>query len=421
MQMPKSNKKHILIIGAGTAGTIAANRLSRGKRYDITVIDQVDQHYYQAGYVFLPFGKLKDKDLIKPKAKFIPRRATYIRGEVNKIEHSKSRVLLKNGNTVDYDLLVIATGAKINPKEIPGMHNGQWYKSIFDFYTIDGARALRDFLKEWKGGTMAVHITEMPIKCPIAPLEFTFLADSFFKEKGMRSKVKLKFITPLDGAFTKPTASKSLGYLLEDKAIEVVPNFNVERIDPKAKKLISYDSKSETYDVLVTVPTNMGDDMIGRSGLGDELNFVPVYQHTLQSTQRKNIFVVGDAAALPTSKAGSVAHFQIDTLVENIGRYFAKQPLIKSFDGHANCFIETGEGKAMLIDFNYQQEPVTGKFPFPVVGPLPLLKESRTNHWGKLAFRWVYWNLLLKDRPLPGIPSRMRFAGKDIIKRKEKE
>ena len=417
MSDSQSNKR-IVILGAGTAGTMVANHLAKKGGFDVTIIDQYDKHYYQPGFLFVPFGTYQPKDIIKPKADFIPKGVNYIQKKIERIDAENNTVELTD-ESVAYDLLVVATGAKINPKETPGMGEGEWHTSIFDFYTIEGAVALRDFLKDWKGGTIAVHITEMPIKCPVAPLEFTFLADDFFKKQGIRDNVKLKFVTPLSGAFTKPTASKKLGYLLEEKNIEVTPDFAVEHIDPKQKKLVSYDEKEVDYDVLVTIPTNMGDELLERSGLGDDLNFLPVNKHTLQSTAHENIFGIGDATNVPASKAGSVAHFQADTLVENIERFFAGAELEAGFDGHANCFVETGGGKAMLIDFNYDQEPVTGRFPFPVVGPMGLLKEGRLNHFGKLMFRWIYWNLLLKARPIPGIPSRMSMTGKNIEKVKK--
>ena len=156
----------------------------------------------------------------------------------------------------------------------------------------------------------------------------------------------------------------------------------------------------------------MGDDLIARSGMGDDLNYVPTNKATLQSLANENIFAIGDATNLPTSKAGSVAHFEAEILTENIQRYIAGKELKAEFDGHANCFIETGNGKALLIDFNYTHEPVEGTFPFPGVGPLNLLKESRMNHMGKMAFRWIYWNMLLKGIHIPFVSTNMDEKGK---------
>ncbi len=165
------------------------------------------------------------------------------------------------------------------------------------------------------------------------------------------------------------------------------------------------------YDVLITIPTNMGDDCIGRSGMGDELSFIPTDRETLRSKQFENIFVIGDATDLPSSKAGSVAHFQADILIENLLSAIDGREMKAKFDGHANCFIESGFGKGILIDFNYDIEPLPGKFPLPGVGPFSLLKETRMNHYGKMMFRWMYWNLLLKGRPI-FVPSKMSLAGK---------
>lgn len=417
--MSETSKK-IVILGAGTAGTMMANHLAKQGKYELTIVDQYEKHYYQPGFLFIPFGTYSEQQIVKPKSQFIPKGVSYVQREIDRIDAESNVVVLKDKTKLNYDLLIVATGAKINPKETPGMAEQEWHKSIFDFYTIEGAVALRDFLKTWQGGTMAINITEMPIKCPVAPLEFTFLADSYFKNKGMRDRVNLKFVTPLSGAFTKPTASDKLGYLLQEKNIEVTPDFNVEHIDPIAKKLVSYDEKEVKYDVLVTIPTNMGDEMLERSGLGDELNFLPVNKHTLQSTAYKNIFGIGDATNVPASKAGSVAHFEADTLTENIERFFSGEELAESFDGHANCFVETGNKKAMLIDFNYEQEPVPGTFPIAGIGPMRLLKESRINHIGKHAFRWIYWNLLLKARPIPMIPAQMSMRGKKIKQKENK-
>ncbi len=184
------------------------------------------------------------------------------------------------------------------------------------------------------------------------------------------------------------------------------------------KKLISWDEREIEFDLLVTVPTNKGADYIDTSGLGDELNFVPTDKHTLQSVAHKNIFVIGDATNIPASKAGSVAHFESEILTENILHFVNAEPLAAKFDGHANCFIESGRGKAFLIDFNYDVEPMPGNFPLAHMGPFSLLKETRMNHLGKLMFRWAYWNVLLKGKELPLGPE-MSLKGKildDIYK-----
>jgi sulfide:quinone oxidoreductase len=397
--------QHLLILGAGTAGTMMANHLRKRLKPDewrITVVDRADQHLYQPGFLFLPFGIYQESDIVRPTRKFLPAGVEFIQQEVDMITPTEHAVKLKDGRVLTYNLLIVATGCRTAPEETPGMLGPKWRDNVHDFYTFDGAKALRDKLANWPGGRLVIHINEMPIKCPVAPLEFAFLADTFFREKGMRDKVTITYVTPLTGAFTKPKASQKLGHLLADKGIELVCEFVAEQVDQANNKLVCFDGREVPYDLLVTVPTNMGDAAVLRSGLGDELNYIPTHKNTLQSLQHPDVFVLGDATNVPASKAGSVAHFESETLADNVLRHIAGEPLKEEFDGHSNCFIESGNGKALLIDFNYEFEPHEGNFPFSF-GPLKLLEESRINHWGKLAFRHVYWNMLLRARPLPGI------------------
>lgn len=408
--------KNLVILGAGTAGTMMANHLHKKlnrSEWDISIIDERKEHHYQPGYLFLPFDIYQPKDIIKEVKDFIPSDVELIQEKIEKIVAEENKIVLDGGEIMHYDLLIIATGAKIAPEEIEGMKGAEWQKSVFDFYTFEGALALRDQLRTWEGGNLVVHITEMPIKCPVAPLEFAFLADAFFENKKMRQKVNITYVTPLSGAFTKPKSTAALEHLLGEKNIKLESDFAIAEVNNDNKTIIDYGGKAIPFDLLVTVPTNKGDSLMERSGLGDELNYVPTDKATLQSLKFKNIFVIGDATNIPASKAGSVAHFEAEILTENILHYVSDEQLSASFDGHANCFIETGHNKALLIDFNYTHEPVTGTFPFPGIGPLQLLKESMLNHWGKLAFRWIYWNMLLKGIPIPFVGSHMKTAGKN--------
>ncbi len=408
--------RKLLILGAGTAGTMMLNKLHNvldKNEWQITIVDQYETHYYQPGFLFIPFDIYTKKDVIKPKRDFFPTGVNVVMSEIDRIEPDKNRVLLKNNQVLSYDYLIIATGSKIRPEETEGMKGELWYKNIFDFYTIDGALALRNFFKHWEGGKLVLNITEMPIKCPVAPLEFVFLADWFFTEKGIRDKVEIHFVTPLPGAFTKPRAASILGDFLDKKNIKLTTEFNIARVDNENKKIVSWDEQEIPFDVLVTIPTNMGDEAIERSGMGDELNFIPTDKHTLMAKGFDNIFVIGDATDLPSSKAGSVAHFESDILFENfLDVIDGLEPKAK-FDGHANCYIESGFGKGILIDFNYDTEPLPGKFPLPGIGPFSLLEETKMNHYGKVMFRWMYWHLLLKGQELP-IESQMTMAGKRV-------
>lgn len=409
-----TTKKSLVVLGAGTAGTMVANklrhRLSKND-WQITVVDKTDIHDYQPGYLFIPFGMNTPEQVRKTKHAFIHDGIELVLADVDKVDPEARSVALADGRTLSYDYLVIASGTAPRPDQTPGMLGDEWHKSVGEFYTYEGTVALRDQMRAFQGGRLVVHITELPFKCPVAPLEFTFLADDYLKGRGIRDKTELVFVTPLDGAFTKPVASKELGHLLKERGVTVETDFMVESIDQERRVLISYDEREVPYDQLVTIPLNMGAEFVARSGLGDDLNYVPVDKHTMQSTEYPQIFALGDASNIPTSKAGSVAHFSVEVFVENFMELIAGKPMTHSFDGHANCFVESGGGKALLLDFNYDTQPLTGTFPIPKIGPMTLLKESRANHLGKLAFRHMYWNILLPGRPM-GLPSHMTMSGK---------
>ena len=406
--------KRLVVLGGGTAGTILVNKLRRKldpARWQITVVDRNDRHLYQPGFLFIPFGTYQPSEVVRSRRRFIPDGVEFVLGEINIVDADASEIYLADGRQLGYDYLVIATGTTPRPDQTPGMLGQQWRRSIFDFYSLDGATALASALARFEGGRFVVHVTDMPIKCPVAPLEFTFLAEAYFRHRGMQDRVELTYATPLPGAFTKPIASAQLGSMLDERKIAVESDFMVERIDDETKTLVSYDEREIPFDLLVTVPLNMAAEYIARSGLGDELNYVPVDKQTLLSKAHDNIFAVGDANNIPTSKAGSVAHFSVDVFTGNFCQHAAGQAMTGRFDGHANCFIESGDGKGLLIDFNYDTEPLTGSYPVPVLGPFGLLKETSANHLGKLAFRWLYWHLLLPGRPIP-LPAQMSMAGK---------
>ena len=408
--------KNLVILGAGTAGTMMANKLHRAlnaAEWKITIIDRDNVHYYQPGFLFIPFGLYQPEDVARPRTDFIPKEVNFIQQEVERIDGNHDLVILRNGETLHYEVLIVATGAEVVPEETEGMKGELWYKDIFDFYTFEGSTRLAKKLETWEGGNLVINLAETLIKCPVAPLEFTFLADAYFEEKGIRDKVNITYVTPLSGAFTKPKATAMLSTLLEEKKINVVPDFYLARVDNERKRLISYDEQEVPFDLLITVPVNKGSKMIERSGLGDEdgLNFMPTDKYTLQARKYENIFVIGDATNIPASKAGSVAHFEGEILLENVLSYIQGEAMEARFDGHSNCFIETGHGKAALIDFNYETEPLPGKFPWPLLGPMDLLKPTRLNHMGKLAFKWVYWHMLLTGKTLP-VPTHMSMSGK---------
>lgn len=404
--------RELVILGGGTAGSLMANKMVRRLPSDwrVTVVDQDDLHVYQPGLLFVPFGDLQADEIVRPRMRQLDRAVTTVLAGVEKVDADTRTVFLDNGSTLNWDLLVIATGTELRPELTKGLTDpSYWRKDVHEFYSLEGAQALAERLETWRGGTLVVNVADMPIKCPVAPLEFAFLADDWLRKRGLRDATELVFVTPLDGAFTRPVAAARLGSMLEDRGIKLVPNFLLA--DVAAGSIGAFSGERVDYDLLVTVPLHGGARPIRDSGLGDELGFVPTHPHTLQSKAHDHIFVLGDATDLPISKAGAVAHFQGDVLPENLLRWIDGRELWQGYDGHANCFIETGGGKAMLIDFNYETEPLPGRFPLPGVGPFHLLEESRINHWGKLAFKGVYWNFIVRGEELP-LDHAMSLHGK---------
>jgi sulfide:quinone oxidoreductase len=407
-------RKQIVVLGGGTGGTIVANRLRRrfgSDEAEIHVVDRDNSHVYQPGLLFVPFGMASVPDIVRPRRWQLIRDVVFHENEIEEVWIERDEVLLDDGTVLPYDALIVATGVRLQPEETEGLGAQGWNERVFTFYEPESAEALRAALERFDRGRLVVNLIDMPIKCPVAPLEFAFLADWFFRERGDRERIEIVYATPLDGAFTKPVASQELAGLLAAKEIELVTEFNAGEVDGVDGALTAYDGRKLDFDLLVTVPLHGGQSYLERSpNLGDALGFVPTDKHTLQTQAKENVFALGDATDLPISKAGSVTHFEAEVLTENVARYFAGSALEASYDGHANCFIETGFHKALLIDFNYETEPLPGHF--PAAFGLPLLRESRLNHLGKLLFQPIYWHALLPGRELPGFGPAMPIVGK---------
>ncbi|MCW8797105.1 MAG: NAD(P)/FAD-dependent oxidoreductase [Chlorobium sp.] len=405
--------KKIVVLGAGTGGTIISNNLRRHlpEEWEITVIDRDDKHIYQPGMLFVPFDIQKSSTLTRSRKKYILPGINFVIDEITHIDPEKREVKTKN-HSFSYDFLVISTGCKIVPEENDGLMDA-WGKNAFTFYSIEGADLLRQKLKEFDGGKLVLNIAELPFKCPVAPIEFVFLADWYFKKRGIRNKVEIELVTPLTGAFTKPKASAVFGESAREKNISITPKFELNEVNGKEKYIESIQGDKIPYDMLVIIPTTIGDEVISKSGMDDGIGYVPTNINTLQALKHERVYVIGDATNVPTSKAGSVAHYEADVVVFNIMSEIHGTKPEEIFDGHSTCFIVYSKGTSSLIDFNYKIEPLPGKFPLPHMGPFSLLKETKANWYGKLGFEWLYWNVLLAGKHL-GMPPTLVMAGKEV-------
>ena len=328
--------KKILILGSGAGGTMVAAKLRKEldeREWQITVIDKDPTHHYQPGWLFIPFGIYTPEECAKPKAEFVPPGVELVLDEVVNVDHAKKKVKGKKGQ-YDYDWLVIATGCRVEPKEVDGMME-DWEGDIHTYYTREGATALYKRWKYFSEGKVVVNIAEMPIKCPVAPLEFVYLADWFFKHNGVRDNVEIELVTPLDGAFTKPISSKILGEVCDQKNIKVTPDWSIDHVNVRKKEIESVTGDTVSYDLLISIPPHFGAQVLMDSGLGDPMGFVNTNQGTLQAADFDNIYVIGDATNVPTSKSGAVAHYQSDVVVENIVREIAGAEPRPDYDGHS--------------------------------------------------------------------------------------
>jgi len=264
--------KKIIILGSGTGGTMTATKLRKElpeSEWKITIIDNDEFHHYQPGWLFIPFGIYTPEDCIKPKRDFIPQGVDFIVDELVGVQPDK-RIVEGKKEKYDYDWLVIATGCRIVPEEVEGMMDG-WRKDIQDFYTLDGAVELRKKLRYFNKGRMVFNIAEFPYKCPVAPIEFVFMADWFFHENDVRKDIEIEFVTPMAGIFTKPIATKKLSQMAIEKNIKITPNFDLAQVNVDEKTIESHKGEKVPYDLLISIPPNFGAQFLDDSGMSDPM------------------------------------------------------------------------------------------------------------------------------------------------------
>lgn len=329
--------KKLVILGAGCGGTMMANKMRKlldRKEWDITIIDRDNHHDYQPGYLFVPFGINTEKEIRKTKREFIKPGISFVISELANVDWEKQVISTETAGKFSYDILIMSTGCETLPEEVEGLAE-TWNKTAYGFYSYDDCIQLKKALAQFEGGRLVINIAEMPIKCPVAPLEFAFLVDWHLHERGIRDKVDLQFVTPLTGAFTKPVATQVLNQACKEKNINIVPNFAIGAVEGDRKVIQAFDGTEVEYDLLVSIPPNFGSQVMIDSDVADPMGYIPVDKHTLQPEGHDNVWVLGDGTNVPTSKAGAVAHYQADVLEENIMAYIDGEAQHARSDGHA--------------------------------------------------------------------------------------
>ncbi len=370
--------KRILIVGGGLAGTIVANGLCRQIREElqsgavtITMIGATDTHMYQPGLLYVPFGRIRESELFREQRKVLDRRVVYLIDPAKHIDVEKKQVVTQSGKAYGYDYLVIATGSRIRPDLIPGMvEGGHW------FYDLDGARKLRDALNNFQGGRVIVNVNA-PHKCPVAPLEVTFMLRDFFAGKGILDKTEITYTYPIGRLHALEPVAHWAVPEFERHGIKSETFFNTKEVDPAAKTITSEEGVTLPYDLLITIPSHSGAQVISDSGLGNG-GWVPTHRETLLRDGSTDVFVVGDTTNIPISKAGSTAHFEADTIVDNLTSLIKEGRWARNYDGKVFCFVETGLNAGTYVWFNYTTPPNPGP-------------PSQMVHWFKLAYNRLYW------------------------------
>jgi sulfide:quinone oxidoreductase len=370
----------IVVLGGGVGGTLVANLLAKKlrKRAEITLVSATPRHVYQPGWLYVPFGWQEPRSLSRSLRSLLNRMVALEIAEVQGLDLEGRKVHLPERD-LEYDYLVIATGARIVPEEIPGFVEGAHH-----FYTEEGALKLQKALKSFRGGKVVVGVGGLPHKCPPAPLEFTFLLEEYLSREGLRERTEITYTYPINRVFSIESVAQIAEPLLQERRVRIETFFNVESVDPERRVVTSLEGTELPYDLLVMVPPHRGARFLEGLPIADAQGWVQTDRSTLQVKGYPGVYALGDATDLPISKAGSTAHFEAPVIAERIAAEIEGRepdPRRSHYDGKVNCFLEVGHERATFLAFDYQHPP---KPPAP----------SWIYHYEKLAFNKAYWYLV---------------------------
>ena len=368
----------ILIVGGGMGGTILANNLARrlvgemrSGKVKITMLSASDRHMYQPGLLYLAVGRMTPDELYRDQAILLEHGIDFHVDPVEEFRLDKNEVKTKSGKVHGYDVIAIATGSRPSAEDIPGLA-----EASEQFYTEESAVKMFKRLQQFQGGKIVVAMG-VPHKCPMAPLEITFMLYDYFKDRGLSDKVKLHYTYPIGRVHSLENVAKWAAPEMDRLGITYETLFNVKSVDA-AKKVIKSEEGSETsYDMLISIPAHRGMEVIEKNGLGQR-GWIPTHRHRLNMEGRDNVFIIGDTTNLPISKAGSTAHFEAEVVGENIAAMVKLGVPVRDYDGKVFCFIEAGNDRATYAMFDYQNPPQ----------PKP---PTKAVHWFKLAYNKLYW------------------------------
>ena len=323
----------ILVVGGGMGGTILANNLARrlagelrSGKARITMLSASDKHMYQPGLLYLAVGRATPDELYRDQKGLLEPGIEFHVDPVEKFELDKNQVTAKSGKSYGYDVIAIATGSRPVAEEIPGLA-----ENAEQFYTEESALKMFKHLQQFQGGKVVIA-TGVPHKCPMAPLEITFMLYDYFKDRGILDKTKLHYTYPIGRTHSLENVAKWATPEMERLGITYETLFNMKEVDGAKKVLRSEEGSEAPFDLLITIPAHRGMEVIEKNGLGQR-GFIPTHRHRLNMEGRDNVFVLGDTTNLPISKAGSTAHFEAEALAENIAAMIKMGTPVRDYDG----------------------------------------------------------------------------------------